>query len=53
MKKEKKDKNKSAVLLGKKSWEKRTEGMSRPQIRAMMSSLKKGKKKKDNLTVNA
>ena len=38
-------KNEFAVGLGRKSWEKRTKGMSEAQIKKMMSKLKKGKKK--------
>lgn len=42
-------KDKSAVNLGRKSWEKRTEGKNEIQIKEMMSMLRKGKK----LTTNA
>lgn len=37
--------NKQAQSLGKLSWAKRTEGMNESQIKEMMSTLKKGKKK--------
>lgn len=39
----KKEKNKYAVGLGKKSWETRTKGKTEKEIKEMMSLLKKGK----------
>lgn len=40
------EKNKEAQSLGKRSWEKRTKGMSKEQISEMMKKLQKPKRKK-------